>query len=301
MSNSVNSVGHFGLGCAIATPVMRDGAVDLARFTAHARQCLDNGCDSLTLFGTTGEGPSFGLAPRQQAFNAFIQAGIAPAEKLLSGVMALSEEDALAQSELALQVGCSGLLLAPPSYFRGVDDTALAEWFSRILVPLTGRTRIYLYHIPGMTGVPLSVDLVGQLKSRFPGLVAGVKDSSGDWNNTSALLESHRDLQILVGDERLLARAVRAGGSGTICGIANVAPQILVRAAHKGEDDARISPLVEAALQYPIIPAVKALIARRYGDPGWLQTRAPLPPLNNSDADQLGNAMDRLLSPTMAA
>ena len=96
---------------------------------------------------------------------------------------------------------------------------------------------VYLYHIPSMTGVPLSVDLVGRLKTAFPGVVVGVKDSSGDWANTEKLLAAHRDLQILVGDERQLARAVRQGGAGTICGLANLLPGIVRKAAHEGIDD----------------------------------------------------------------
>jgi 4-hydroxy-tetrahydrodipicolinate synthase len=300
MSATISS-GHFGLGCAVSTPVSADGTLDLPRFTAHARKCLDGGCSSLTLFGTTGEGTSFGIAPRQAAFAAFASAGIVPQEKLLSGVMALSEEDASAQAEVALAAGCRGLLVAPPSYFHDVDDDGIFAWFSRILAPLVGRTKVYLYHIPQMTGVPLSPALVGRLRTAFPGLVAGVKDSSGSWDNTATLLAQHRDLQILVGDERLLARAVREGGSGSICGVSNFAPQILLTPAMKGEDDPRIAPLIEAAFQNPTTPAVKALIACRYNDMGWLHTRAPLAQLTEAIARQIGAAVDAVLAHKLAA
>ncbi|MDB5368451.1 MAG: Dihydrodipicolinate synthetase family protein [Roseomonas sp.] len=293
--------GHFGLGCAIATPVSASGAIDLPRLATHAKACLDGGCDNLTLFGTTGEGSSFGIAPRQAAFAALVAAGIAPAEKLLSGVIALSDEDAAAQAEAALAAGCGGLLIAPPSYFRAVDDDSVFAWFSRILSPLAGRTKVYLYHIPSMTGVAVSPAVVGRLRTAFPGLVAGVKDSSGSWENTAALLAQHRDLQILVGDERHLAHAVREGGSGTICGVSNIAPQILLGPAKRGEEDPRIAPLIEAAFQHPIIPALKALIACRYGDMAWLNTRAPLPPLTEAVARQLNTAVAQVLRQPVAA
>lgn len=298
---SASSAGHFGLGCAITTPVSPEGALDLARFTKHALNCLDSGCESLTLFGTTGEGTSFGIAPRQAAFAAFAAAGIDPTQKLLSGVMALSDEDSAAQAEVALAAGCRGLLIAPPSYFRAVDEDSLFTWYARVLGPLQGRTKAYLYHIPQMTGVGISVAMVGRLRQAFPGLVAGVKDSSGNWDNTAALLDQHRDLQILVGDERLLARAVRAGGSGTICGVSNVAPQILLAAAKTGQDDARIAPLVDAILAHPVTPAVKALVAHRYGDMGWLPTRAPLPALTEAVSRELGAVMDGILARPLAA
>jgi 4-hydroxy-tetrahydrodipicolinate synthase len=298
---SASSLGHFGLGCAITTPVSGDGALDLARFTAHARNCLESGCESLTLFGTTGEGTAFGIAPRQAAFAAFAAAGIDPATRLLSGVMSLSDEDSAAQAEVALAAGCGGLLIAPPSYFRAVDEDSLFTWYSRILQPLSGRTKVYLYHIPQMTGVAISVAMVGRLRQAFPDLIAGVKDSSGDWNNTAAILAQHRDLQILVGDERLLARAVREGGSGTICGVSNVAPQILLAAANKGQDDPRIAALVDAILRHPVTPAVKALVAHRYGDMGWLATRAPLPALTEAASRELGAVMDGIIARPLAA
>ena len=127
-----------------------------------------------------------------------------------------------------------------------------------------------------MTGVPLSVDLIGRLKTAFPGVVAGVKDSSGEWQNTEKLLAAHGDLQILVGDERQLARAVRQGGAGTICGLANLMPGVVRKAAHDGVDDPRIADAVQAIMRYPFMPAVKALIAHRRGDAGW---RVMAPPL----------------------
>jgi len=295
------STKNFGLGCALTSPVSTDGALDLPRLVAHARNCLDSGCDTLTLFGTTGEGTSFGIAPRQAAFAALAASGIDPAQKLLSGVMALSDEDSSAQAEAALAAGCRGLLIAPPSYFRAVNQDSVFGWYAKILQPLKGRTQVYLYHIPQMTGIGISAALVGRLRQAFPSLIAGVKDSSGDWNNTATLLSQHRDLQILVGDERLLARAVREGGSGTICGLSNAAPQVLLAAARTGQDDARIAPLVEAILRHPVTPAVKALVAHRYGDMGWLTTRAPLPPVTEDVARELGAAMDDVLARPKAA
>jgi 4-hydroxy-tetrahydrodipicolinate synthase len=146
---------------------------------------------------------------------------------------------------------------------------------------------IYLYHIPSMTGVPLSSGLIGRLKTAFPKLVAGVKDSSGDWPNTETLLAAHGDLQILVGDERHLARAVRQGGAGTICGLANVFPALLRKAAHDGIDDPRIAAAVAALMRYSFMPAIKTMIAHYRNDPGWRVMTPPLMPLEDSDARRL--------------
>jgi 4-hydroxy-tetrahydrodipicolinate synthase len=131
------------------------------------------------------------------------------------------------------------------------------------------------------------VHLIDRLKHAFPGIVVGVKDSSATWSYTEALLRAHSDLMILVGDERDLARAVRAGGSGAISGLANIAPEILVGAATLGRDDARIRPLVDTIVSYPVLPSVKALIAHHKGDAAWRHMRPPLTELDAASTTTL--------------
>ncbi len=167
----------LGLSCALSTPFRHDARVDTTRLADHANWCLAQGCDSITLFGTTGEGAAVGVADRAQSIKALL-AGIAPA-RLLSGVTACAPDDAAAQARVATDAGLHGLLLTPPWYFRDVSDDGLFAWFARVLEMIGNARNVYLYHIPSMTGVPLSVDLVGRLKTAFPGVVVGVKDSLG--------------------------------------------------------------------------------------------------------------------------
>jgi 4-hydroxy-tetrahydrodipicolinate synthase len=277
---------QLGLSCALSTPFSPDARVDTARLAEHASWCLAQGCDSITLFGTTGEGAAVGVADRERSIKALLAAGIAPS-RLLSGVTACSRDDAVAQARVATNAGVHGLLLTPPFYFRDASDDGLFVWFSSVLGMIGKARNVFLYHIPSMTGVPLSVNLVGRLKTAFPGVVIGVKDSSGDWSNTEKLLAAHRDLQILVGDERHLARAVRQGGAGTICGLANLLPGIVRKAAHEGIDDPRVARAVEAIARHPFMPAVKTLIAQQRGDPDWRVMAPPLMPLNDADAKRL--------------
>src|SRR5262245_22192792 len=172
---------RFGLSAALATPFERSGAVDISRLAAHARWCLDNGCDSVTLFGTTGEGASIGLSARGRAIDAVITAGIAPHTQLLAAIAASSIEDAADQAALAFDAGCRGVLLTPPFYFRGVGDDALFAWFGQLFDRLGSRARdVFAYHLPSVTGMPLTSALIGRLKTAFPGVIVGVKDSSAD-------------------------------------------------------------------------------------------------------------------------
>jgi 4-hydroxy-tetrahydrodipicolinate synthase len=288
---------RFGLSCAIATPFDAKGDVDAARLAVHAMSCLERGCDSVTLFGTTGEGASIGLSARGRIFDAMIGVGIEPRRQLLSTVVASSIEEAAEQARMALDANVRGLLLTPPFYFRGVSDDALFAWFGQLFDRLGAEARdMFAYHLPSVTGMPLSVDLIGRLKTAFPGIVVGVKDSSATWSTTEALLAAHDDLMILVGDERDLAEAVRRGGSGTICGVANVAPEILASAARYGRDDPRIRQVVEAIVAQPVLPAIKALIAHQKKDPGWRRMRPPLVDLEPAAAKELVAAFEAAMA-----
>ena len=182
-------------------------------------------------------------------------------------------------------------------YFKGVREEGLYEWFARVVEKVAHRpVRVILYHIPSVTQVSLTVDLIGRLKTAYPDLVMGVKDSGGDWAFTEALLASHGDLAILVGDERHLAAGVRLGAKGAISGLANICPAEVLPLAENGKDDSRIIDLVNEVLKYPVTPAVKALLALRRNDAAWLNVRPPLARISNQETNELVSAYDRIFS-----
>lgn len=286
---------RFGLSVALATPFAADRSIDLSRLVTHARQSLADGCTSVTLFGTTGEGASLGQNERQRALGAVVGAGIDPRTQLVVGIAASSVEDAIAQGHAGLMLGCPSFLLAPPFYFKGVQDEGLFDWFAAVLRGLGPKaSNVILYHIPQVTSVGLSVALIDKLKKAFPTQVAGVKDSSGDWDNAEALLKHHGDLHILIGDERLLARAMRLGASGAITGLANIAPDLMLPLLD-GIEEPRINAMVERVLPYAVTAAVKALVGLRRNDPvAWSRMRAPLASLGEADVRKLGAAIDAI-------
>jgi 4-hydroxy-tetrahydrodipicolinate synthase len=287
---------RFGLSAALATPFSADGAIDRQRAVAQARWCLAEGCSSVTLFGTTGEGSSIGQADRADLLAAFAEDGIA-GDRIVGAVAAVSVADAAAQACQMLAIGCRAVLLPPPFYFKGVTDDGLFAWYAQLFERLGGAARdVLLYNIPSVTAVALPIGLIGRLREAFPGIVVGVKDSSGDWVYTQRLLAAHRDLAILIGDERYLAEGVRLGGEGAISGLANICPAILRPLALEGRDDPRIATLVEAVLDHPVTPAVKALIAHRTGDAAWRAVRPPLMPLGAEDEDRLSAHYDALFA-----
>ena len=284
---------RFGLSCALLTPFTKDGEVDSQRLAAHARARLVAGCSSVTLFGTTGEGASLGDSARVRALEALRREGMTMDQHVVVGIAATSTEGAIAQARQAAQYKCRTLLLAPPFYFKGVGEEGLTRWFSIVLdaVRELGQ-QVILYHIPSVTTVELSQTLIETLKKRYPGIVIGVKDSSGNWPYAQELLQRHRDLAILIGDERRLAEAVRMGAEGAISGLANLVPELLLPLVESGRDDPRVSQVVDEILRYPVVPAVKELCAHLTGDGAWRATTPPLEPLNRAQGARLCATVD---------
>ena len=283
---------RIGLNCALSTPFSERGTIDIPRLVAHAQWVLANGCDGLTLFGTTGEGASIGVPGRYQMLAALAGAGIDLRSKVVAGVSAASAHEVIDQAKAGYDMNVRGLLLAPPFYFTGVSDEGLFRFFAGVFEKLGPAARdVLLYHIPGMTGVPLSIELTARLAKAFPGVILGIKDSAGDGDMTDRRLKELPGLQVLVGDERQLARAVRNGGAGSICGLANVAPDLLGALANDGKEDIRVNRMVDAILGYSFMPAIKALIADRLGDPAWRVMRAPLEALGEAEARTLADAI----------
>ena len=286
---------RFGLSAALATPFDAEGRVDLARLAAHARRCLDQGCDSLTLFGTTGEGASLSAAERTAMFDAVVGAGVAPS-RLVSAVAETAVGTAILRARDALEAGVRAVLILPPFYFKALSDAGVFDWYAAVFGGLGAAGRdVLLYHIPSITAVPLSIPLVRRLAEAFPGVVRGVKDSGCDWAATEKLLAARGDLEILVGDERDLARAVRSGGAGAISGMANVASARIRRLAVDGIDDPAVSELVDAVVTVPVTPGVKALVAHVGGDAAWARTRAPLEPTPAAQAKMIAAVYDRAI------
>jgi 4-hydroxy-tetrahydrodipicolinate synthase len=224
-----------------------------------------------------------------------------PAERLVVGVIASSIEEAAFGMSHALRRGARAVLLAPPFYFRPAPDDAVFAWYAEVFRAVGPALRdVILYHIPGMTGVPLSHNVISRLQKAFPGAVLGVKDSACDAEATMALIDAFPELTILVGDETYLGRACAAGAGGSICGLANIVPEAVIAVAENGRDDPRVVELVQAITAHSVIPMVKALVAHVKGDRAWAVARPPLPTIDEGTAATVVALLAPLLQPTEA-
>ena len=286
-----------GVWCATLTPLTDSGAPDHARLVQHVRRLQDEGVDGVAPFGTTGEGQSFSVAERRAGLEALVEAGIAPGRILpATGCAALPDTVELTRHAIAL--GCAGALVLPPFFFKEVTDDGLFGSYAALIDAVADpRLALYLYHIPQITAVPVPAQVIGRLRTAYPGVVAGLKDSAGVLEHTRAVLARFPDLAVFVGHEPHLPAMLAAGGAGTICGIANLFP-LLVRRLHDGagtpDGDAALATIrqfIAIAFDYPPMPAFKALQAHLTRDDAWARVRPPLSPLSAAD----GRAMlDRL-------
>ena len=268
----------FGISAALLTPFDAEGALDEGLFARHMTSVLQGGADSVTLFGTTGEGASVGFVERLHGLDIARDAGI-PSERIIIGICATSVSDAADQVARAGERGIRDFLLLPPFYFKGCSDSGLFDWHATLFARTDPRARFIVYHIPQVTGVPLSLPLVGRLAAAFPERILAIKDSSGDWQNAQALL-SLKALPVLIGDERVLHRAAALGGSGAITGMANLYPARMKRLFEAATEDMALSEEVTRIVSGPVIPALKVLMSVQHREPGWEHLRPPLEPLD---------------------
>lgn len=278
----------FGLSVALSTPFDADGRIDGGRLVAHARATMEDGAQSVTLFGTTGEG--FSISPRERTalLDTFKAANFRMRDEVGIGIMAPAPEEAARQIAEGLDYDCRHFLLTPPFFFKGATDDGIVAWHAAVLDALGGRARdVVLYNLPSQTAVTLSLDVVGRLKGRYRGTITGVKDSSSNLPYSQSLVARHGDLAILIGDERLLADIVRRGGQGSICGLANFEARRMRRLIDTGRDDPTISAMVDAVCSYPVLPAIKAILAHDTGYGGWARMRPPVTDLPAEQAASL--------------
>ncbi|MFH1852537.1 MAG: dihydrodipicolinate synthase family protein [Candidatus Neomarinimicrobiota bacterium] len=281
-----------GVFAAALTPLLADLSVDTEKYIDHCRRLLTSGCDGLAVMGTTGEANSFTVAERMAALEALVAAGIPPRRLLVgTGVCAFPDTVTLTRHALSLEVG--GVLLLPPFYYKNVSDdgvfAALAAVIDRVDEP---RLQVYLYHFPQLSAVPFGPELVGRLLKAFPGQLAGMKDSGGDWEHMLTIQTNFPDLRVFAGTERFLNAILGIGGAGCISATTNIGARLAAQVyANPGQDavaiQARLIKLRNTVERYPMIPALKQIMFQRTSAAGWLNLRPPHVPLLAERARQL--------------
>ncbi|MEY2620282.1 MAG: dihydrodipicolinate synthase [Pseudomonadota bacterium] len=291
-----------GILSPVLTPFDAQGRPDPDRFVRHCQWLLAQQV-GLAVFGTNSEANSLSLAEKRDLLDHLLAAGI-PAQRLMPGTGACALPDAIELTRHAVRAGCAGVLMLPPFYYKGVSDEGLFRAYAQVIESVgDDRLRIYLYHIPPVSGVPISLGLIERLLKAYPGIVAGTKDSSGDWAHTSATLTRFQPhgFDVFAGSENFLLATMRGGGAGCITATGNVNPSAIVhlyqtwQQSDADEQQKKLDEQRAAFARFPMIPAMKSAIALKTGRMDWIHVRPPLVELDESQRAALGQALDAAL------
>jgi 4-hydroxy-tetrahydrodipicolinate synthase len=210
-----------------------------------------------------------------------IDAGVDPGV-LMPGTGCCALTDTVKLTAHAVRRGCGGVLMLPPFYYKGISDDGLFRSFAEVIERVgDGRLRVYLYHIPPQAVVGFSLPLIERLLKAYPGIVVGMKDSSGDWNNMDAVMSAFPGFGFFTGSEKFLLATLRKGGVGSINAVANIMPppqRRLYDNWQSADADAMQEEIngMRTLLQgVPVIPALKQIVAHLHHDPEWLHVRPP--------------------------
>lgn len=283
-----------GVNVAVLTPLQEDLSPDISKMASYAKWLLANGANGLAVLGTTGEANSFSVRERILIIEGLASAGIDP-RSMMPGTGACSLTDAVEGTAAAVQVGCKGVLMLPPFYYKNPSDDGLFAYFSETIQRVGSEDlRIYLYHFPQMSTVPISFRLIERLLKEYPKIIAGMKDSSGDLNNMIDAAERFPGFSVFAGSEACFLPLLRKGGAGCITACSNVSSRLAQEVYSgflSGQDDAHANSLLcsvrETIEKYPLASALKTIIADTYQDKEWLRIRAPLVPIKDGDRKQL--------------
>ena len=284
-----------GVLAPVVTPFKADLSPDRARYVRHCKWLLAHGCAGLAVFGTNSEANSLSVDERMVLLETLVQEGV-PAQRLMPGTGCCALSDSVRLTSHAVALGCAGVLMLPPFYYKGVSDEGLYRNFAEVIERVgDARLQLYLYHIPPVSQVPITLALIERLLKKVPGAVAGVKDSSGDWNNTKAMLGAFAKsgFDVFAGSEVFLLDNMKNGGKGCITATGNINPGAISRlfeSWRSGDAEARqkdITATRGVVQKYPMMAALKAVIAHYSRDPDWTAVRPPLVELTPAQSKSL--------------
>lgn len=289
-----------GILAPVVTPFKDDLSPDIGRFLNHCRWVKSQNAN-LAIFGTNSEANSLSVKEKIDLLENLISSGIS-GDALMPGTGCCSFSETVELTNAAVSLGCRGVLMLPPFYYKGVTDDGLFAYFSEVIERVNNdRLSIYLYHIPPMSQIPLSTDLVTRLVTDYPEAVVGIKDSSGDWKQTEAFNKLKLpNFRVFCGSESFLLQNMEAGGAGCISATANVNSLAINElflnwtmpgAAQKQKE---INEIRDIFQHYPMIPALKEAIALNNEDAEWSRVRPPLVSLSRSQSNALKMQLEQV-------
>jgi len=283
-----------GAYTAALTPLKKDLSIDHKALALHSNWLLENGSTGILLMGTTGEANSFSVAERKELLDEAIKRGV-PAEKLMVGTGCCAFPDTVALTKHAVGHNVGGVVVLPPFYYKQVTEDGLMKSFDLLINQVGGQgPEIYLYHFPKMAGVAFSLSLIQRLVKEYPGIIVGMKDSTGDFENVKRTIENVPGFNVYAGTEKLLLDTLKTGGAGCISATANVTIPLVAEVFKTWQTgksaDQMQDHLIAVRTAFEGLPfsgALKSLISKWTGNVDWLNVRPPNTLLDSKDLNTL--------------
>ena len=290
-----------GVLSPVITPFKDNLEPDSEKLVNHCRWLLDNNV-GLAVFGTNSEGNSLATQEKIDLLDNLVEAGLPP-DRMMPGTGCCALPDTIALTRKALELGCGGVLMLPPFYYKNISDDGLYRSFAEVIERIDDdRLRVYLYHIPPVAQVSVTLPVIERLLKDYPGTVVGIKDSSGDWENTKTMLDQFKSekFHIFPGAETFMLKSLRHGGAGCISATANVNPKAIARLAatwdqnDADEQQAELDRVRSVFQGYVMIPAMKAAVAYYSKTLSWRNVRPPLDPFDDAQTRTLIASLEAL-------
>jgi 4-hydroxy-tetrahydrodipicolinate synthase len=285
----------------VITPFKADGSPDEQKLLKQCKWLQENGV-GLAIFGTNSEANSMSSSHKISAMTALIEGGMNPAQ-MLPGTGSSSVETTVRMTRHAVQSKCAGVLMLPPHYYKDVCDDGLFAFYSDVIQKVgDANLKIYIYNIPPVTKITLSLALLERLSKEYPNTMIGMKDSSGDWAYTESVIKllAPHGFRVYAGSEVFLLRTMHAGGAGCISATANVNPKAIVNLASNwqspdaNQQQAALDKVRSTFAQYQMIAGMKTAVAHYSIDPEWLRVLPPLMQLSKEQQTKLLGELEKM-------
>ncbi len=288
-----------GVYAASLTPVGANGEPDAEKLVQYCRWNIDQGLDGVAPLGTTGEGNSLPLSFRTALPEAFAKAGFA-SNQVIFGTGSCAAGDAIAATKAAIGADYNNVLVLPPFYFKNVSDEGIYGYYARLIDSVRDNNlRVYLYHFPQMSMTPISIPLIQRLKRQYGPIIAGLKDSSGDFSGTLEFVAASDDFDVFPSNEGALLEAIAKGCGGIISATTNASASLARQTLSASGEEANklqetLTAVRVAISKQPLSAALKQIEAWRTGDDSWLPVFPPQVVLTKQQVEELRSDLEEL-------
>ncbi len=291
-----------GIYTASLTPLTSSYETNLPALVSHVEQLFESGSDGVAILGSTGEANSLTIEQRLDIIS-YCGRTLAP-ERLMMGTGSCALQDAIRLTQASIEAGVFSVLVIPPFYYKPQSDESVIRYYSELISSVDdSRLRIIFYNFPKLSGYNFSTEILQEFKERFGDIAAGIKDSSGNWENMLSITKNVPNFMVYSGTETLLLNILREGGAGCITASANLlAPecQLVYQAWRNDQQNTaeqvqkELTVLRKALESYQFVSELKGLMALHTGSEHWQEMLPPFIPLLPSQVRELSEKINDL-------